>query len=348
MGGEPVGKDVSADQLSKSEKAELSECCETIKNGFASSWKTADALRRVRDKRLYRETHKTFESWCRAVWKYGRAYVNRRIASLELATDGAIDTELLTEGALRPLVVADIPESAKLKIATELAKDGPFTETQSKKAVKTYKQRRDTIKMNQVRKLPDTVRFITADIRQAEPGKIDCIITDPPYPSEYKECFSWLSEFANRFLPEGGSCIVMTGQFHLQEYLERLSEKLSYWWTCCYLTPGQKTPIKARRIDTAWKPLLWFAKGKPNLPIPDDVFVSPKPDKNHHEWGQSVQGMRAIVERFSKPGDVVCDPFCGAGTTGVAAFLAGRRFVGIDVEENEIEKTKARIADAKA
>lgn len=43
--------------------------------------------------------------------------------------------------------------------------------------------------------------------------------------------------------------------------------------------------------------------------------------------------MSEIIADFTNPGQLVCDPFSGVGTTGVAAVMAGRRFIGI--EQNE-------------
>ena len=54
--------------------------------------------------------------------------------------------------------------------------------------------------------------------------------------------------------------------------------------------------------------------------------------------------MAEIVKRFTKPGDTVLDPFCGGGTTGVAALKNGRKFIGVDIDEAAIETTKRRIA----
>jgi DNA modification methylase len=39
----------------------------------------------------------------------------------------------------------------------------------------------------------------------------------------------------------------------------------------------------------------------------------------------------------SRPGDVVLDPFAGTGTTGKVARSHGRRFIGIDIDERNIE-----------
>ncbi len=43
---------------------------------------------------------------------------------------------------------------------------------------------------------------------------------------------------------------------------------------------------------------------------------------------------------------MVLDPFCGSGTTGVAAVSKGRRFVGIDMDPEYLELTKRRLEAA--
>jgi len=54
-----------------------------------------------------------------------------------------------------------------------------------------------------------------------------------------------------------------------------------------------------------------------------------KADK-HHITGKPTELMQRIV-RVCPPGGIVFDPFAGSGTTGVAALLEGRRFLGIEL-----------------
>lgn len=50
-----------------------------------------------------------------------------------------------------------------------------------------------------------------------------------------------------------------------------------------------------------------------------------------------------FVQAHTLPGDLVGDPFCGSGSTGVAALMAGRRFVGVDISEDAVEVSAMRL-----
>ena len=50
-----------------------------------------------------------------------------------------------------------------------------------------------------------------------------------------------------------------------------------------------------------------------------------------------------MVDACTEDDALVLDPFCGSGTTGVAAVGKGRRFVGIDMDASYLELTKKRL-----
>jgi DNA modification methylase len=53
--------------------------------------------------------------------------------------------------------------------------------------------------------------------------------------------------------------------------------------------------------------------------------------------------MERLVEDYSRPGDLVCDPCCGAGTTLEAALRTGRLAVGGDVLREHAELSARRV-----
>jgi len=54
-----------------------------------------------------------------------------------------------------------------------------------------------------------------------------------------------------------------------------------------------------------------------------------------------------IVATHTDLGDLVCDPFCGTGTTGQAAVALGRRFIGCDTDGDEVPRANERIWSAR-
>ena len=184
------------------------------------------------------------------------------------------------------------------------------------------------------------------DIRHwNSPHRYDFIITDPPYPKEYLPLYKDLGRRANEWLKPGGLLVVMCGQSYLEQIYAMLSEHMDYYWTGCYLTPGQPTPLRQVNVNTTWKPLLMFCRkgDKYSGKTFGDVFKSDANDKDFHKWGQSVSGMYSIVSKICLPGQRILDPFCGAGTTGVAALKHGCLFDGIDVDEEQVALSRGRL-----
>jgi len=52
-----------------------------------------------------------------------------------------------------------------------------------------------------------------------------------------------------------------------------------------------------------------------------------------------------LINLYSYEGDVVLDPFCGSGTTAIAAIQNKRNYIGYDINEDYIELAKRRIAN---
>ena len=165
---------------------------------------------------------------------------------------------------------------------------------------------------------------------------IDAIITDPPYPQEYIECFSDLGLFASNHLKEDGFCIVYSGQYHLPEVIERLSEHLTYVWTFCLYHVGKKQLVNGVNIMCGWKPVLIFSKGRKKMRFSAyDVLVSEQMEKFGHEWQQSESGVVSLVEIFTEPGELIVDPFAGSGTFLKVANEMGRNTIGAEINDKK-------------
>jgi site-specific DNA-methyltransferase (adenine-specific) len=74
----------------------------------------------------------------------------------------------------------------------------------------------------------------------------------------------------------------------------------------------------------------------------------PTKEKLHgyHPTQKPLRLVRRAIVASSREGDLVFDPFCGSGTTGVAAKELGRFFVGSEREEEYAELAERRIGAA--
>ena len=78
------------------------------------------------------------------------------------------------------------------------------------------------------------------------------------------------------------------------------------------------------------------------------AYVVPSGEPHHRSGvvgGKPLWLMRALVRDYSRPGELVCDPCAGAGTTLLAAKLEDRAWIGCDIDENHTRIARGRLAD---
>lgn len=84
---------------------------------------------------------------------------------------------------------------------------------------------------------------------------------------------------------------------------------------------------------------------------PEDVWDIPNVKANHvektiHPCQFPVGLVERLVLALTNPGDLVFDPFCGVASTGVAALIHGRRFVGTEIAQEYVKVGEQRLLDA--
>lgn len=67
-------------------------------------------------------------------------------------------------------------------------------------------------------------------------------------------------------------------------------------------------------------------------------------NQNGHPTPKPLELMRTWVQQFTDEGETIVDPFCGSGTTLVAAKNLGRKAIGIEIEERYCEIAAKRLA----
>ena len=74
--------------------------------------------------------------------------------------------------------------------------------------------------------------------------------------------------------------------------------------------------------------------------------IRPEPSTASHVCPFPTELARRCILEDSRPGDIVLDPFCGSGTTGVAAIGLGRHFLGIEIDPRNFAAAQSRIDSA--
>ena len=78
------------------------------------------------------------------------------------------------------------------------------------------------------------------------------------------------------------------------------------------------------------------------------AISTPKPEEKKfgkHPTQKPIDLLKRVIIASTKKGDLVLDPFTGSTTTGLAAFLLGRKFIGIDKEKEYLDLSIKRFED---
>ena len=109
----------------------------------------------------------------------------------------------------------------------------------------------------------------------------------------------------------------------------------------------------ARHFENNGKPTEYTNKGSDNSVGSAARFFycakaskSEKGKDNPHPTVKPIELMKYLIKMVAPKGALVLDPFMGSGSTGVAAIKLGRRFIGIEKEEEYFNYAKKRIEDA--
>ena len=207
--------------------------------------------------------------------------------------------------------------------------------------------------------LAEGVTLYQGDCREILPtlGKVDAVVTDPPYGMDWK-CN--MSGMAGRSHGGGkrsggrdwGSRIVGDDSpFDPAPWLgfdEVIMWGANHYWAAL---PVGTTLVWIKRQDDAFGTFLsdaeiaWMKAGKGVYCRRDTTAAA---FNQHHERlhpNQKPEGvMLWCIERVK--GRTILDPFMGSGTTGVAAVKLGRKFIGIEIEPKYFDIACRRIAEA--
>jgi len=183
-------------------------------------------------------------------------------------------------------------------------------------------------------------------------GKVDAVVTDPPYGvgidytyfsddvasiqrvaiAAVTECISLFQRVV--ITPGNKTCWLYPQPTHQGVFFYPSGAGTCKWGFTC------SQPIFYYGDD----PYLKAGKGS----RPDSFRSTEHAEKNGHPCPKPIGQMLWLVKRASLVHETILDPFMGSGTTGVACAKMGRKFIGIELDEDYFNIACKRIEEAYA
>ncbi len=228
-----------------------------------------------------------------------------------------------------------------------------------------------------------TERLLLGDsskrLAEIKTESVDLILTDPPYntgmkarssgqlrnffdddysPEDYRELARTTARECFRILKDDRGCYVFINWRSLGVWLDVLSgagfhlKNVIVWDK---IAPG----LNYQNYQHVHEFLIFAVKGRffpRNKHTGDDQGRDVwrihretrhvRAEEFHHETVKPEALVRRPIEHASLPGEVVCDPFMGTGTTCVVAKMLGRGYVGIELDPRYFSFAVKRVANA--
>ena len=194
-------------------------------------------------------------------------------------------------------------------------------------------------------------------------GKIDAVVTDPPYGIDYQS--SWRTDKTARLPKIAGDADLSFMPDFLNSLFDLTPEDAHAYIFCRW----DKWPLPAGRWKTknmvVWDKcqhgtgdlsdgfgpqhelIAFLTKGRRGFSAkrPIDIIRRKKvpPEQLTHSCEKPVDLIRTLIKLSTRHDNTVIDPFMGSGTTGVACAKLGRKFIGIEIEPKYFDIACKRI-----
>ena len=238
------------------------------------------------------------------------------------------------------------------------------TETQTSQGSQTPNNTQPLRRSSSPHKPPFTSGILCGDaaalLQRFPPQSIDFGLTDAPYLVNYQDRDGRSVRNDNnpeavlpvfpqlyRVLKPHSYCVVFCGWAKIADFART-------WQAAGFSVAGEIVWTKdyassARHVAYRHESAYVLTKGNPQRPAQPlaDVRRWEYSGNRRHPTEKAVNILTPLVRAFSKPGDVVLDPFTGSGAIPVAAALSGRRAIGIDIERQYCDMARRRLAGAR-
>lgn len=126
------------------------------------------------------------------------------------------------------------------------------------------------------------------------------------------------------------------------EHISHLLPQSRGWYCWDKLRPDGTTFAECEMIWTSIDQPAKMIRFRWNGMIRENVDV--EKEKRYHPTQKPIEVMRQLIKNHTEPGDLICDPFMGSGSTAVACNQLGRRFVGIEISDEYCQIARQRLS----
>ncbi|MGC2162033.1 MAG: DNA methyltransferase [Silvibacterium sp.] len=182
-------------------------------------------------------------------------------------------------------------------------------------------------------------------MRTLPENSVDFILTDPPYLVNYRDRegrsipndsqADWLRPAfaeAYRVLKQDRFMIAFYGWTQVDRFFD--AWRSAGFRVVGHLVFRKQYTSKARFLKYQHEQAYLLVKGNPKLPDQpiSDVIDMPYSGNKLHPTQKPVPALKSLIKAFTKSNDLVFDPFCGSGSTLLAAKILKRRYLGVELD----------------
>ncbi len=194
-------------------------------------------------------------------------------------------------------------------------------------------------------------------LRSFKPASVDFVLTDPPYLVRYQsrdgkrvhndDNAAWLEPAFTqiyRVMKFGSYCVSFYGW-------NRVDQFVAAWNAAGFRIVGhlvfrKQYASSGRLLRYSHECAYLLAKGNVTAPSQSiaDVIEWKYTGNRLHPTQKPVSSLKPLVNTFCPTGGLVLDPFCGSGSTLVAARNLNRHYLGIEIDPGHHKTAQARLA----
>lgn len=192
-------------------------------------------------------------------------------------------------------------------------------------------------------------------MRSVPDKSIDLIVTDPPYGKRSDKGTNGFGAARNRRY--GSAWDESRPPVEYFDEMRRIAKNTIIFGANYFsdvLPPSNHWIFWDKKGDIAFKnpfadgEFIYTSFNKParRIVFKQQGFISDSKDERYHPTQKPTELLEKLIAEYSSPDAVICDPFMGSGSTGVACAHTGRSFIGIELDAGYFETAQNRIYGA--